>query len=52
MGIKINIQLGNCKEKIKVKYFDKEIEKLEKISKGDWIDLRSAETVQLNVGDP
>ena len=51
MGIKINIQLGNCKEKIKVKYFDKEIEKLEKISKGDWIDLRSAETVQLNVGD-
>ena len=31
MGIKINIQLGNCKEKIKVKYFDKEIEKLEKI---------------------
>lgn len=32
---------------IKVKYFDSEIEKLEKISNGDWIDLRSSETVEL-----
>lgn len=36
---------------IKVKYFDPEIEKLQKISKGDWIDLRSAETVDLKVGE-
>lgn len=28
--------------KLKVKYFDKEIEKIKKINKGDWIDLRSA----------
>ena len=27
--------------KLKVKYFDKEIEKIKKINKGDWIDLRS-----------
>lgn len=36
---------------IKVKYFDPEIEKLKKISKGDWIDLRSAETVDLKAGE-
>lgn len=36
---------------IRVKYFDPEIEKLEKISKGDWIDLRSAETVDLKAGE-
>lgn len=34
--------------KIKVKYFDDEIDKLEKISKGDWLDLRASETVELN----
>lgn len=32
---------------IKVKYFDDEIQKLEKISTGDWIDLRAAETIEL-----
>lgn len=38
-------------KKIKVKYFDKEIQEIKKIDKGDWIDLRSAETVELNNGD-
>lgn len=38
-------------EKIKIKYFDKEIDKLEKISKGDLIDLRSAETVEMKAGE-
>ena len=38
-------------ETIKIKYFDKEIDKIEKISKGDWIDLRSAEDVELKSGD-
>lgn len=38
-------------ETIKIKYFDREIEKIEKISKGDWIDLRSAERVELKKGD-
>ena len=33
---------------IKIKYFDKDIDKIEKIEKGDWIDLRAAETVELN----
>ena len=36
---------------IKIKYFDKEIDKLEKISKGDWIDLRAAETVEMKAGE-
>ena len=36
---------------IEIKYFDKGIKKLEKINQGDWYDLRSAETVQLNQGD-
>ena len=38
-------------ETIKIKYFDKEIDKIEKISKGDWIDLRSAETINLKKGE-
>ena len=38
-------------KQIKIKYFDKEIDKLEKISKGDWIDLRSAETVEMKAGE-
>ena len=37
--------------KIKVKYFDKEITKLEKITKGDLIDLRVSETVELKQGE-
>ena len=36
---------------IKIKYFDPEIEKIEKIDVGDWIDLRSAETVSLKTGE-
>lgn len=38
-------------EQIKIKYFDKEVDKLEKINVGDLIDLRSAETVELKKGD-
>lgn len=38
-------------EKIQIKYFDKEIDKVEKISKGDLIDLRAAETVEMKKGD-
>ena len=38
-------------ETIKIKYFDQEIEKIQKISVGDWIDLRSAEDVFLLKGE-
>lgn len=38
-------------EKIKIKYFDNEIDKIEKISKGDLIDLRAAETIEMKKGD-
>ena len=34
-------------EKILIKYHDSELEKIEKIAQGDWIDLRAAETVEL-----
>ncbi len=36
---------------IKVKYFDPMITPMSKISVGDWIDLRSAETVELKAGE-
>ena len=36
---------------IQIKYFDKEIDKLNRTSKGDWIDLRAAETVELKEGE-
>ena len=33
--------------KIKIKYFDQEIDKIKKLEVGDWIDLRAAKTVEL-----
>ena len=36
---------------IKIKYHDHELEKITKIVTGDWIDLRAAETVELQEGD-
>lgn len=36
---------------IKIKYFNKNIDKIVKIDKGDWIDLRAAETVELKAGE-
>lgn len=47
--------MKNIKEKfmetIKIKYFDNEIDKIKKISKGDLIDLRAAETVEMKKGE-
>lgn len=36
---------------LRIKYFDKNIEKLKKPEKGDWIDLRSAIDISLKKGD-
>lgn len=36
---------------INIKYFSKNIEKIEKISKGNWIDLRAAEDKKLSAGE-
>lgn len=36
---------------LRIKYFDKSIEKLKKAEKGDWIDLRSAIDISLKKGD-
>lgn len=36
---------------IKIKYFTYNIDKISKIDNGDWIDLRSAETVELKSGE-
>ena len=37
--------------KLLIKYHNEELEKLEKITKGDWIDLRAAKTIDLKKGD-
>lgn len=39
------------KLQLKVRYFDKNIKRLEKISQGDWIDLRAASDVIMHPGD-
>lgn len=36
---------------LKIKYFDKDITKIKKIKKGDWIDLRSAADITLKKGE-
>lgn len=36
---------------IKIKYHNPNVDKIEKISIGDWIDLRAAETVELRAGE-
>lgn len=36
---------------IKIKYHNKNIDKIKKIAVGDWIDLRAAETVELKEGE-
>lgn len=36
---------------IRIKYFTDQIDKLTKITQGDWIDLRSAETIELKAGE-
>ena len=38
-------------ETIKIKYFTNEIEKINKIDKGDWIDLRAAKSIELKAGE-
>lgn len=45
---------GSTKPKkltILVRYFDKDLPKIEKIEKGDWVDLRAAEDVELKQGE-
>lgn len=37
--------------KIKIKYFDPDLIRLEKIEKGNWIDLRAAKTVEMKKGE-
>lgn len=37
--------------KLQIKYHSEEIEKIKKIDKGDWIDLRAAEKVELKQGE-
>ena len=38
-------------KEILVRYHNDNIDKIEELSKGDWIDLRAAETVELKAGD-
>lgn len=39
------------REVVKIKYFTDKIDKIKKFDNGDWIDLRSAETVELKAGE-
>ena len=43
--------LKKKEKRIKIKYFDQGVEKIQKISVGDWIDLRVAERVELKAGE-
>lgn len=36
---------------LKIKYFNQDLEQIQKIGVGDWIDLRSAERVELKAGE-
>lgn len=36
---------------LKIKYFDADMPKIEKTEKGDWIDLRAAERMEMKQGD-
>lgn len=38
-------------ETIRIKYLSDKVDKLEKITKGDWIDLRAAEDITLKAGE-
>jgi len=38
-------------KEILVRYHNDNIDKIEELNKGDWIDLRAAETVELKAGD-
>lgn len=49
-SVKECIKRINNTKQIKIKYFT-DIEKVEKIKNGDWIDLRSAEDVELKAGE-
>ena len=46
-----NIKGEKILQTIKIKYFTNEIDKVSKIEKGDWIDLRAAQTVKLKAGE-
>lgn len=38
-------------KKIQIKYHNPDLQQIQTISKGDWIDLRAAETVELKAGE-
>ena len=48
---KINAGGSNMTETINIVYHNPNIEKLQKIKNGDWIDLRAAETVEMKMFD-
>lgn len=42
---------GRDSYNIKIKYFEPDLPQIQKISKGDWIDLRAAERVEMKAGE-
>ena len=51
MAKQINKYFTDETRQIKIKYLSDKIDKIAKIDKGDWIDLRAAETVELKAGE-
>jgi dUTP pyrophosphatase len=51
LKVKTEKKSDESKLTILVKYFDKSLEKINKISIGDWIDLRSAQDISLEQGE-
>ena len=47
-GMAINYENFNLTDSIKIKYFDHEIDKIEVLDKGDWIDLRAAKDMHFD----
>ena len=47
----INEEWGRMAPRIKIKYFNKKIDKIQKIAVGDWIDLRCAANIHINAGE-
>lgn len=50
--LNLDFEKAKCHDlEIKVKYHDPEMEKIQKIDIGDWLDLRAAETIEMKQGD-
>ena len=50
MSVRVD-RCGGRFGKTKIKYFTQEIDKVQPISKGDWVDLRAADTIEIKADE-